>query len=62
MKCPKCGCELKIVWINSEQNDKKYFQYFEGICGKCESSYDWYDMYEYTETSSLHQTDQNNHL
>lgn len=62
MKCPNCGCELRIVLVGEEQRDEKYFQYYEGVCGECSSSYEWYDMYEYTETSEPRQIDPNNHL
>lgn len=62
MKCPNCGCELRVVWCNAEENDEKYFRYYEGVCSKCRSSYEWYDMYEYTESSSLQRIDPNNHL
>lgn len=62
MKCPNCGYELRVVYVDEEQRDEKYFQYYEGVCSKCGSSYEWYDMYEYTESSSPQRIDPNNHL
>ena len=55
MKCPNCGYELRIIWINTKQHNKKYFLYYEGICRECGSLYEWYDIYKYEETSSLQQ-------